>query len=321
MARSDSSRPARRQVIIDTDPGQDDALALLLALGSDLLDIVAITTVSGNAPIEITQRNARVILDWAGKIHVPVFAGCAQPMIKPFSTTPNIHGETGLQGAAVHDPKTPLQAEHAVDFLIRSLREARRDSVTLCLLAPMTNIAQALKAAPEIALAISEIVIMGGAYSEHGNVTPSAEFNFFIDPHAADVILNCGRPTTIISCDVGVQAAFGQIDVRLIRGVQGRCSKIAADIMDAQLDCRDGPPGTKLSPMYDPCAIAYLVEPSLFEGVNVNVVVETTGTFTEGETVVDFSGKTGRLPNVRWLVSIERHRFYRLFAETVSNLP
>ena len=192
-----------RKVIIDCDPGQDDAVALFLAMASpEELEILGITTVAGNVPLELTQRNARMMCDIAGRKELRVFAGCDRPMTLPPITAEYIHGDTGIDGVDVFDPETPLQEQHAVDFIVETLLAADESSVTLVPTGPMTNVATAIRREPAILGRVEQIVAMGGAMREGGNRSPSAEFNVLADPHAAEIVYNCGRPVTAMGLDV-----------------------------------------------------------------------------------------------------------------------
>ena len=187
-----------RKIIIDTDPGQDDAVAILLALASPELEVLGITAVAGNVPLPQTERNTRIICELAGAVHVPVFAGCDAPLVRKLVTAEHVHGKTGLDGIDLPPPTMPLQDRHGVDFIIETLRSAPQGSVTLCPLGPLTNIATALRRAPDIVPRVAEIVLMGGAYFEVGNITPAAEFNIYVDPEAADIVFKSGATITVM---------------------------------------------------------------------------------------------------------------------------
>ena len=182
-----------RKIVIDTDPGQDDAVAILLALASPELDVLGVTAVAGNVPLDLTGRNARIVCELAGRRDIPVFAGCDRPMARDLVTAEHVHGKTGLDGAELPSPAMPLQDAHAVDFLIETLRREPSGTVTLCPLGPLTNVATALERAPDIADRIPQIVLMGGAYFEVGNITPAAEFNIYVDPEAARIVFASGQ--------------------------------------------------------------------------------------------------------------------------------
>ncbi|WP_175796407.1 nucleoside hydrolase [Burkholderia anthina] len=314
---------ARRTVIIDTDPGQDDAIAILFALGAqDRLDVRALTAVAGNVPLDLTERNARIVRDWAGRTKtLPVYAGCPRPLVRDLVTAANVHGKTGLEGVELHEPRAPLAAGHAVSYLVDTLSHAAPNSVTLCALGPLTNIATALVEAPQIRGALREIVLMGGAFFERGNITPAAEFNIYVDPQAAEVVFASGAPIVVLPRDVAVKAPITPARVVPFRALGNRCGAIVADIMDAELAYNRKRRGVEDGPMYDPTAVGYLVDPTLFNGRKVNVVVETSGQWTLGETVVDWNGRSGRAANATWINEVDADRFYATLAERIAKLP
>ena len=201
-SKKDSPLSARK-IIIDTDPGQDDAVAILLALASpDEINVLGITCVAGNVPLELTAKNARMVCELAGRTDVPVYAGCDRPLGRDLVTAEHVHGKTGLDGPDLPDPTMTLEDGHAVDFIIETLRREPANSVTLCPVGPLTNIATAFKTAPDIVEKVHEISLMGGAYFQVGNMTPAAEFNIYVDPQAADVVFRSGAPITVSPLDV-----------------------------------------------------------------------------------------------------------------------
>ena len=306
-----------RKIIIDCDPGQDDAVALLLAFASpDELEVLGVTTVGGNVPLALTERNVRMMCDVAGCENIPVFAGCARPMIREPITAEYIHGETGIDGIDVFEPRTPLQDQHAVDFIIDTLRA--KSSVVLVPTGPLTNIATAIQRAPEILDSIEEIVIMGGAMREGGNRTPSAEFNIMVDPHAADIVLNCGRPITLMGLDVTHQVLSTRERVARI----GELNNAVADATVGMLSFFHRYDTEKYSsqgtPLHDPCTVAYLLQPNLFKTKVCNVSVETESELTIGHTAVDFWHVTDRPHNVAWAYEVDADRFYDLLTERLG---
>src|SRR5882724_9670934 len=194
LPRQGIEMPHTRKIIIDTDPGQDDAVAILLALGSAELDIVGITAVAGNVPLKLTEKNARKICELAGRSDIKVYAGAIRPLLRELVTAEEVHGKTGLNGPQLPEPTMPLQDQYAVDFMVETLMSEESGTITLCPLGPLTNIALALIREPKIAPRIKEIVLMGGGFFEGGNVTPTAEFNIYVDPHAADIVFKSGIP-------------------------------------------------------------------------------------------------------------------------------
>ena len=193
----------QRKIIIDTDPGQDDAVAILLALASpEEIEVLGITAVAGNVPLDLTKKNARIVCELAQKTEIKVFAGCDTPMQRPLVTAEHVHGKTGLDGPTLPDPEMPLQKQHAVDFIIETVRTNEAGTITLCPLGPLTNIATAIEKAPDIKEKIQEIVLMGGAYFEVGNITPTAEFNIYVDPEAAEIVFQSNIKITVLPLDI-----------------------------------------------------------------------------------------------------------------------
>jgi purine nucleosidase len=308
-----------RQLIIDCDPGQDDAVMLLMALASPAeLEVLGITTVAGNVPLELTQRNARLMCELAGRTDVPVFAGCPTPLVRPLITAENVHGRTGIDGAPIHEPSVPLQQDHAVDFIVDTLLAAADDSVTLVPTGPLTNIATAIARAPAILARIREIVLMGGAMREAGNTSPSAEFNILVDPHAAEVVLRCGRPVTIAPLDVSHQVVVTRECLATLRSMH---SPVAAATV-GMLEYFNRHDSEKYhihgAPLHDPCTIAYLLRPQLFKGKMCNVEVETESPLTIGHTAVDFWRVTRRAANANWLYEVDADGFFNLLLERLG---
>jgi inosine-uridine nucleoside N-ribohydrolase len=313
---------SKRTIIIDTDPGQDDAVAILFALGAhDQLDLRAITTVAGNVPLSLTSKNARIVLGWANRTDVPVYAGCPRPLVRELVTAENVHGKTGLDGVPLDEPKAELAKDHAVDFLIDTLRNAPEKRITLCLLGPMTNLAVALIQDPGIKRGVKEVVLMGGAYHTRGNVTPAAEFNIYVDPHAAAIVFGSGIPIVVLPLDVTQKALSTMPRVKRLEDLGNRIGKLISAILVSHARREIEELGSSGGPLHDPCVIAYLLAPSLFSGRHVNVAVETQGEFTLGETVVDWRGVTERSPNAFWINEIDADGFYALLTETVKRLP
>jgi purine nucleosidase len=309
----------KKQVIIDCDPGQDDAIMLLLAMASPgEIDILGITTVAGNVPLQLTQRNARIMCDLAGKTDLPVYAGCTGPMQRELVTAENVHGSTGIDGVEIHDPVTPLQDMHAVDFIIETLGSAGDDSITLVPTGPLTNIAQAIGREPGILTKIREIVLMGGALREGGNTTTSVEFNIYVDPHAADIVMHCGRPLTIAPLDVSHQVLVTRHNVDRIRALGSKVSDAAVGMLEFFNRFDTHKYGTQGAPLHDPCTIAFLLNPGLFKARQCNVEIETESPLTMGHTAVDFWNITGRPKNVNWLHQIDADGFFDLLIERLA---
>ncbi len=308
-----------RKIIIDCDPGQDDAVALFLAFASpEDVDLLGITAVGGNVPLDLTQRNARLMCDIAGRRDVAVYAGCAEPMVRSLMTAEMVHGDTGINGIDVFEPKTPLQSEHAVDFIIQTLLDADDQSITLIPMGPLTNIAVAIEREPKILPKIEQIVLMGGAMREGGNRTPSAEFNILVDPDAADIVFKCGRPITQMGLDVTHQVLSTVDRVERIEALGNPVATATAGMLSF-FDRYDTKKYTSRgAPLHDPCTIAWLLRPDLFKGKDCNVSVETQSELTLGHTAVDFWQVTNRPVNVHWVYGVDADGFYDLLIERLA---
>lgn len=311
-----------RRIVIDTDPGKDDAVAILLALAApEALEIVSITSVAGNVPLARTTENALALLELGGRTDVPVYPGCTRPMVRPPVTAEHVHGETGLQGLVLPAAVAAPQPQHAVDHLIELLLREPAGSITLCLLGPATNLAMALVKAPEIAPRIAEVVWMAGARSEGGNVTPAAEYNVYADPEAAAVLLASGIPLTLLPLDLTHQVLMTRDRLLKLRTVDTAAAR-ATCVMFGDADGnpqrereRDG------IPLHDPCVIAHLLDPTLFRGRLIHVAVETASPLTAGMTIADWFDVTGRAPNATWLNEADADRFFALLKDRLSRLP
>jgi len=309
-----------RKIIIDTDPGQDDAVAILLALASPELEVLGITCVAGNVPLALTAKNARVVCELAGRADIRVFAGCDRPLVRPLVTAEYVHGKTGLDGIALPEPTMALQPGHAVDFLIETLRREPAGTVTLCPLGPLTNIATALQKAPDIAPRIAEIVLMGGAYFEVGNTTPAAEFNIHVDPQAAEIVFHSGVPLVVLPLDATHQVLTNRARIEAFRGLGTPVGHAVASWTDffERFDMEKY--GSEGAPLHDPCVIAYLLEPGLFEGRHINVEIETVSELTMGMTVADWWRVTDREPNAYFVGRANAEGFYALLTERLARL-
>ncbi len=311
----------RRKIIIDTDPGQDDAVAILLALGSpDDLEVLGITAVAGNVPLPLTQKNTRIICELAGRPDVQVFAGCDVPLKRKLVTAEHVHGKTGLDGPQMADPVMPLQDRHAVDFIIDTLRVEPSGTVTLCPLGPLTNIATALQRAPDIAQRVQEVVLMGGAYFEVGNITPAAEFNIYVDPEAADIVFRSGIPLVVMPLDVTHKALTNRARVKAFRDMGTEPGRMVAEWTDFFERFDKEKYGSEGAPLHDPCVIAYLLRPELFTGRHINVMVETGSDLTLGMTVADWWRVTNRPANAMFMGDIDAEGFFALLTERIARL-
>jgi purine nucleosidase len=311
-----------RRIIIDTDPGIDDTVAILLALAApEELEVVGIVAVAGNLPLPLTERNARRVCELAGRTEIPVYAGCARPLFRPPATAEHIHGETDRDRLLLPEPTMAIQAQHGVDFLVETLCAAEAGTITLCALGPLTNIAMALIKAPEVARKISELVIMGGACFELGNVTPAAEFNIHVDPHAAAIVVDSGIPVTMIPLDVTHHVLTTPKRLAALRALGNRCSLAVTALLASFERNRRAKFGSRATALHDPSVIAYLLRPTLFHGREVNVAVETQSPLTMGMTVVDWWAVTGRAANARVMNAVDANGFYKLLMEKLARLP
>jgi purine nucleosidase len=305
-------------IVIDTDPGHDDAFAILLAIAAPTeLDVRGVTTVAGNVPVAKTTHNALQILELAGAPHIAVYRGCGRPMVNELVTAEYVHGESGIDGPTLPEPSRSAADLHAVDFLIAELRRSP-EPVTVCLLGPMTNMALALVKEPAITANIREFVIMGGSFHAGGNVTATAEFNVYVDPHAAHVVLTSGVPLTIMPLDV----------THLAQATPARIAAFAAlgssigDAVTAMLEFAGrfdvAHFGFAGFPLHDPTVIAYLLEPDIFEMRRGRVSVVTDGGPACGMTIADWWGADS--PNALVALDLDADRYYGLLTERLATL-
>ncbi|NVO22849.1 nucleoside hydrolase [Donghicola mangrovi] len=310
-----------RKIIIDTDPGQDDAVAILLALASpEDIEVLGITAVAGNVPLPLTQKNARIVCELAGRPDVAVYAGCEAPIARRLITAEHVHGKTGLDGPVLPDPVMALAEGHGVDFIIDTLRREPAGTVTLCPLGPLTNIATAFNKAPDIIEKVQEIVLMGGAYFEVGNITPTAEFNIYVDPEAAKIVFGSGVPITVMPLDVTHKVLVTKERNDAFRALGTPVGVAVAEMTDFFERFDKEKYGSLGAPLHDPCVIAYLIRPELFTGRHINVEVETASELTLGMTVADWWRVTDRAPNAMFMGDVDAQGFFDLLTERLARL-
>ena len=310
-----------RKIIIDTDPGQDDAVAILLALASpEELDVVAITTVAGNVPLPLTTRNALMMCELAGRTDLPVYAGSDGPMVRDLITAEYVHGATGIDGAGLPEPTMEVRQRHAVDAIVDIVMAAEPGEISLCPLGPLTNVGQALVKEPRIADRLGEIILMGGGFFEGGNTTPAAEFNIYVDPQAADIVFQSGVPITMMPLDVTHKALTSPERLAQFAAIPSPAGKAVHGMLDffERFDIEKY--GSEGGPLHDPCVIAYLLDPDLFGGKNVSVRIETSSEMTMGMTVIDWWGVTAETPNAMVMNQIDADGFYELLADRIARL-
>ncbi len=307
-------------IIIDTDPGQDDAVAILLALASPELEVLGITAVAGNVPLALTEVNARKICELAGRPDIKVYSGAIRPMLRSLVTAEHVHGRTGLDGPVLPEPKMKLEKQHGVDFIIETLMQRPAGTITLCTLGPLTNIALALVKEPRIASRIKRIVAMGGGFFEGGNVTPTAEFNIYVDPQAARLVFESDVPITLIPLDCTHQALTTKARVDKFRTMNNKTGPATAQLLDFFERFDEQKYGTDGGPLHDPCVIAWLLQPNLFTSRDVNVSIECESELTMGMTVIDWWRVTDRKANATVCRGIDADGFFKLLTERVATL-
>ncbi|MFK5735248.1 nucleoside hydrolase [Pseudomonas urmiensis] len=312
---------APRDLIIDTDPGADDLVALFLAMASpDELNIRAITTVAGNVRLEKTSRNARLAREWAGREEIPVYAGAGRPLVRPPIYAAQVHGEEGLTGVSVHEPKQGLAKGNAVQYLVDTLVAAEPHSITIAMLGPQTNLALALIQQPDIVDGIKEVVVMGGAHFNGGNITPAAEFNLFADPHAAQVVLASGVKLTYLPLDVTHKLLTSETRLKQLAAVDNRASKQVVDILNAYIKHDMDLYGMPGGPVHDASVIAYLLKPELFSGRQLHMTVDSREGPTFGQTVADWYGVLKQPANVLWIAEGDAQGLFDLLSERLARL-
>jgi inosine-uridine nucleoside N-ribohydrolase len=308
-----------QRILLDTDPGIDDALALFLALASPEVHLEAITTVSGNVSVEQTTTNALALLTLAGRSDIPVARGCGAPLLRQHVDAAEVHGHNGVGEVTLPTPQIQPIAQHAVDLIIGTVLQAP-GAITLVPIGPLTNIALAVRREPRIAQLVREVVIMGGALRVPGNITPSAEFNIYADPEAASIVLHAGWPIRLVSLDTTLKVALDreQIDELTQRG--GKVLTALKEILTSFLNVFAAPRGLTVFHMHDPLCLAAAFQPDLITWESIYVDVELAGTLTLGETVGYFEQNTLHKPNVQVSVDVDSDRFLRLFLERMSHV-
>ena len=310
----------RQKIIIDTDPGQDDAVAILLALASPELELLGITVVAGNVPLTWTQKNALKVCELAGRPDTRVYAGASRPLLRPLVTAEHVHGNTGLNGPELPEPTMQVQPQHAVDFMVEEIRRQPAGSVTLCTLGALTNIALALQRAPDIAPRIQQIVMMGGGFFEGGNITPAAEFNMYVDPHAAHIVFSSGIPLVVMPLDVTHQVLTTRKRLDAIAALGTPVAKASVELLEFFERFDEEKYGSDGGPLHDPCVIAYLLQPDLFKGRHCNVAIEICSELTMGMTVVDWWGVTDRHKNATVMRQVDADGFFSLLTARLKTL-
>lgn len=308
-----------KKIILDCDPGHDDALALTMAVASPKIDLLAVTTSAGNQTPDKTLNNAMRMLTLLHREDIPVAQGNQTPLVKPLETAPEVHGKTGLDGADLPDPDFQVQAMPAIDLIAKVLRESN-EKVTLVVTGPMMNAALFLRVYPDLAREkIDRIVFMGGAMGL-GNWRPSVEFNIFVDPEAAKIVMNFGIPLVMAPLNVTHQAQIMKEEIEQIGEIDNPVGKAFYGLLNFFEQYHENPKwGFKGAPLHDPCTIAWLIDPTMFKSDKMNVDVETQGELTRGETVCDYYTLTDKPKNTEVLLSIDREKFIDLIMASIKS--
>ena len=306
-------------LIVDCDPGVDDAIALLLAFSAaDRLDLLAITTVAGNVSAELTARNARIIRQIAGREDVPVYAGARTPMIRPPVAASHFHGESGLGSLEVFEPAVPRAEGEAAAAIVELLMHHPAGSISIAAIGPMTNLALAMRLEPAIVARIARIVVMGGARREGGNITASAEYNVFADPHAAQLVFGSGCPIVVLGLDATHQVRTTPARLAALKAIGRPLATAAALLLEFSRDVERRLVGGEAPPLHDPCVIAWLLAPELFTDVPVALEVETASPLTLGHTAVEFRLEDPAAATVRWVTEVDAEGVFALLMERLA---
>lgn len=305
----------KRKIIMDCDPGHDDAIAIILAAAQPELEILGITTVSGNAEIEKTTKNALKICDLVSLTDVVVSKGASEPLIRLRETAPGIHGDSGLDGPELADPSRSWSEEHGADTIIRLIKESN-EPVTILPTGPLTNIAIALSKAPEIKEHIEEIVLMGGG--TFGNWTPTAEFNIWADPEAAKKVFDSGIPIVVMGLDITHQALATQEVIDQVNKIDNNVARVVGELLVFFASTYKAMFGFDGAPVHDVLTVAYCIAPELFKLKDVNITVETKGEFTAGTTLIDLHGVTGRKVNAKFGLELDVEGFWDLMIKALK---
>lgn len=309
--------PSRR-VILDTDPGIDDALAILLAVASPEVELAAVTVTGGNCPLDQGVRNALGVLETV-RSTVRVVPGVALPLIRPPFTAPETHGNSGLGNAQLPPPKTRPAADHAVDFIVREIMAAD-EPVTLVAVGPLTNVALAVRREPQIVERVQQVIVMGGAIEVPGNTTPLAEFNIYVDPHAAHIVLHSGLPLTLLPWDITSRVLLTQAHVDALLAIESPVTRLIADATSFYIDFHREYFGYAGCSINDPVALALVFQPELAQYVEVFVDVEIDSPKSIGKTIADAQGLWKRTPNVRLVTGFDAQAFLELFTARMAVL-
>ena len=311
-----------KKIILDVDPGHDDAVAIMFAAASNEIDILGITCVAGNSILENTTQNALKICSFIDRTDINIYAGSNKPLKRKLVTASHVHGENGLEhsGDEIIIPnKYKLQEKDAVDFIVDSCIQNK--GITLCPTGPLTNIAKAILKEPHIVNNINEIVFMGGAAMTLGNITPAAEFNIYVDPHAANIVFNSQIPLVMMGLDVTHKVLVDDTITNDILSIGNKSSKLFRDLINFYSIFHKEKYDTTSSPLHDPCVIGYILNNKLFSGKKANLIVEENSELTMGQTVVDWLEVSTRTKNCLIVNDVDSDNFFKLLKDKFSLLP
>ena len=305
-----------KKIIIDCDPGHDDMMAIMLAEASKEVELLGITTVAGNQTGDKTFANALKVVALIGA-DIPVARGCDKPLVRELVTAPQFHGQSGLDGADLPEPKTDPVKEHAADFIISTVKKNGR--VTLVPTGPLTNVALALTKAPEIKNNIERIVLMGGGMRD-SNVTPAAEFNIYVDPEAAKIVFDSGIPVTMVGLDVTNRAIMTMEDIEKLNNPGGRVSDVVVPLLRFFAKANKDIFNLPGAPLHDALAVASVIDPEVIKTKHRRVDIETSGELTRGMTLVDIYQVTGKVPNADVALDLDNGKFISMMSSAIKEL-
>lgn len=308
-----------KRIIIDTDPGVDDALTILLALASPEIQLEALSTTQGNVTVEKATRNALATLELLKASHIPVAKGCSLPLIGPLLVSDHVHGNSGIGNAKLPEAKTQSISEHAIDYLIERFL-AQPGEISLFAIGPLTNVALAIRKEPRVAGAIKEMVIMGGAVREGGNITPQAEFNIYADPHAAHIVFHSGIPITLVPLDVTHKCILYRKDVQHLQKINSPITQFIYDSSEVYLDFTKEKTGIDGCALHDPLTLATIIAPELLTLEDHYVDVDISGGVSMGKTFADFYHTTGKPANMKVATDVRGEEFVEIFLQRMESL-
>ena len=309
----------QRKILLDCDPGHDDAVAMMLAWGNPSIELLGVTTVGGNQTLDKVTRNALSVATVVGMHDVPIAAGCRLPLVRPVEIAPDVHGDSGLDGVELPEPAVELDPRHGVDLIIETIMSNEPGTVTLVPTGPLTNIAMAARKEPRIVERVQEVVLMGGGYHV-GNWSPVAEFNIKVDPEAAHIVFNEKWPIVMVGLDLTHQALATDEVAERIAAVPGSVSQFTLGLFTFFRKAYQDAQGFEFPPVHDPCTLAYLIDPTIVETVKVPLDVELNGSLTTGMTVADFRAPSTEDCHTNVATRLDAPRFWGLVVDAIDRI-